>query len=196
MAWGSFWARDRTPVTSVTRATVMTTPDPFLAEPPGNFQKLTSCHWLLLESFSGGQCRLRPQTFHMATLHCRISGQQFTHTKDSISSFECEGWNFCCGAMGSAASWEPWDAGSIPSLAQWVKDPAVAYAATVAPSHGNRGGPKKKKKERKWGVWESWRVDFSWLFYHSHSVNQNSLFNILPLRGAGTIPTVLLNFTK
>ena len=28
----------------------------------------------------------------------------------------------CCGAMGLAASWECWDIGSIPSLAQWVKD--------------------------------------------------------------------------
>ena len=27
-----------------------------------------------------------------------------------------------CGAPESAASWEPWDAGSIPSPAQWVKD--------------------------------------------------------------------------
>jgi len=29
----------------------------------------------------------------------------------------------CCGATGSVAFWEHWDAGSILSLGQWVKDP-------------------------------------------------------------------------
>ena len=31
-------------------------------------------------------------------------------------------WSSHCGATGSAASWERWDAGSIPGSAQWVKD--------------------------------------------------------------------------
>ena len=30
-----------------------------------------------------------------------------------------------CGARGSMASWEHWDTGLIPSLAKWVKDPAL-----------------------------------------------------------------------
>ena len=36
--------------------------------------------------------------------------------------------SFCCGAMESAASLQPWDAGSIPGLAQWVKGSSVAAA--------------------------------------------------------------------
>ena len=30
-----------------------------------------------------------------------------------------------CGTTGSAVSLEPWDAGSVPSLAQWAKDPTL-----------------------------------------------------------------------
>ena len=37
-------------------------------------------------------------------------------------------WSSCCGATGSAVSLELWDAGSIPNLAQWVKDPVIATA--------------------------------------------------------------------
>ena len=33
--------------------------------------------------------------------------------------------NYCCGAVGWAASWEYWNTGSIPSPAQWVKDLAL-----------------------------------------------------------------------
>ena len=35
------------------------------------------------------------------------------------------GWSSCSGATGLAVSWESWDAGLIPSLAQWVKDPVL-----------------------------------------------------------------------
>ena len=30
-----------------------------------------------------------------------------------------------CGTKGSVSSWEHWDAGSVPSLAWWVKDPML-----------------------------------------------------------------------
>ena len=34
-------------------------------------------------------------------------------------------WSSHCGTTGSASAWERWDMGSIPSPAQWVKDPAL-----------------------------------------------------------------------
>ena len=33
----------------------------------------------------------------------------------------------CCGAVGSMASWEHQDTGSIPGVAQWVKDLALLH---------------------------------------------------------------------
>ena len=36
-------------------------------------------------------------------------------------------WSSHCGARGSAASWECWDVGLIPGLAQWVMDPAPLH---------------------------------------------------------------------
>ena len=35
-----------------------------------------------------------------------------------------------CGAVGSVASWENWDTGSIPSPTHWVKDLGIATAVT------------------------------------------------------------------
>ena len=31
----------------------------------------------------------------------------------------------CCGTTGLVVSWEHWDTGLIPSLAQWIKDPGL-----------------------------------------------------------------------
>ena len=39
-------------------------------------------------------------------------------------------WSSYCGAKGLAASLEHWDAGSIPSLTRWVKDPTLLQLRT------------------------------------------------------------------
>ena len=61
--------------------------------------------------------------------------------------------------MGSVASWEPWDTGSIPSLEQWVKDPTLHSSSLgckcgldLIPGLGTpyaEGQRKKKKKKKK-----------------------------------------------
>ena len=43
-------------------------------------------------------------------------GKRFTYVKNMSS---------CCVTVGSVASWECWDEGSIPGSAQWVKDLAL-----------------------------------------------------------------------
>ena len=57
--------------------------------------------------------------------------------------------------MGSAASWECWDAGLIPDLAQWVKDVVwlqvwlrsqLQLRSDPWPGNTPQGGQKKKKK--------------------------------------------------
>ena len=60
------------------------------------------------------------------------------------------GWSFLCGAMGSAASLQHQDAGSIPTSPQWVKGfgiaTSVAGVGTLAWGTPYVVGPPKKKK--------------------------------------------------
>ena len=66
----------------------------------------------------------------------------------------------CCGTIESVASWEHWDMGLIPGLAQWVGESSVAAAVAwvtteawiwslVQELHMPWGGQKRKKKKEK-----------------------------------------------
>ena len=57
-------------------------------------------------------------------------------------------WSSCCGAMGSAASWERWKAGSIPGLAQWVGDLALLQLWQSDPLPRNSICSEVAKKEK------------------------------------------------
>ena len=72
-----------------------------------------------------------------------------------------EGGALCCGVTISTASLEQWDSGSIPHLAQWVKDPALPQLwhrskpwLRSDPWPGNskccRAAKKRKKGRTRW----------------------------------------------
>ena len=51
--------------------------------------------------------------------------QKLRGGKDGFIQKFWKSWNSCCGTMGWMASVECWDAGLIPSLALWIKDPVL-----------------------------------------------------------------------
>lgn len=61
-----------------------------------------------------------------------------------------------CGTVGSAAFWECWDTGSVPSPAWWVKDPAFARIWSLAQKlHMPQGGQEKEEK-KSYYVFPAW----------------------------------------
>lgn len=62
-------------------------------------------------------------------------------------------WSLHCGATRSAASLEQWDAGSIPILALWVRNPVLLqncglYLIPGLATPCAMGQPKKKKQQK------------------------------------------------
>ena len=82
--------------------------------------------------------------------------------------------------MGSVASWEHWDVGSIPTLAQRVKDPALPQLwlksqqqLDLIPDPGASSAterPKNKKKKKK--------TNFSAMFNNLKLLQYNKVVNI------------------
>ena len=76
--------------------------------------------WVWISALPHGSCGLGHVPCHLSlgALICKVEHDnidlKFTLKMTCRSSHR--------GATGSAVSWEDWDAGLIPSLAQWVKD--------------------------------------------------------------------------
>ena len=58
----------------------------------------------------------------LGTSICRGWGPKKTKRPKKRKNLKNASQSSCCGASGSAVSWEHWDAGWIPGLTQWVKD--------------------------------------------------------------------------
>ena len=69
-----------------------------------------------------GQDNLRLEKLMPAQCHACFKQGSAYYISQEISVIQ----RSLCGTMGSVASWEPWDAGLIPSPAQWVKDPGLS----------------------------------------------------------------------
>ena len=83
---------------------------------------------VLFQNFTGYSRSFIFPNFHkLFVITCQFPQKKKSHCDFDwyLDKSKDYGVDSCCGTMVSAASWQCWNAGSIPSLAQWVKDPAL-----------------------------------------------------------------------